>query len=48
MSVETDPRRSADDEGPYGGYAEPDERPPFAAYAAFATCRSASRCRTWS
>jgi hypothetical protein len=38
VSVETDPRRGADeDAGPYGGYAEPDERPPFAAYAAFAT-----------
>jgi hypothetical protein len=23
--------------GPYGGYAEPEQRPPFAAYAAFAT-----------
>jgi hypothetical protein len=36
MSVETDPRRGADDAGPYSGYAEPDERPPFAAYALFA------------
>ena len=34
MSVETDPD---DDAGPYAGYAEPEERPPFAAYAAFAT-----------
>ena len=25
-----------EDEGPYSGYAEPDERPPFAAYATFA------------
>jgi hypothetical protein len=38
VSVETDPRRAADeDAGPYSGYAEPEERPPFAAYAAFAT-----------
>jgi hypothetical protein len=42
VSVETDPRRSADDNGPYGGYAEPDERPPFAAYAAFATVFNAA------
>ena len=34
MSVETGPRPSADeDNGPYAGYAEPDERPPFASYA---------------
>jgi Protein of unknown function (DUF1360) len=25
-----------EDDGPYSGYAEPDERPPFAAYATFA------------
>ena len=38
MSVETDPQRGEDnDAGPYAGYAEPEERPPFAAYAAFAT-----------
>jgi hypothetical protein len=39
VSVETDPQRGAndDDAGPYAGYAEPEERPPFAAYAAFAT-----------
>ena len=27
---------SAQEEGPYAGYAEPEERPPFAAYATFA------------
>jgi hypothetical protein len=37
MSVETDPHAAAEhDDGPYAGYAEPEERPPFAAYAAFA------------
>jgi len=37
MSIETEPRPGADeDAGPYAGYAEPDERPPFAAYATFA------------
>jgi uncharacterized protein DUF1360 len=38
VSVEADPVPGTDeDAGPYGGYAESDERPPFAAYAAFAT-----------
>jgi hypothetical protein len=38
VSIETDPQsRSDDDAGPYAGYAEAEERPPFAAYAAFAT-----------
>ena len=36
MSVETDPR-GADDDAGLRRYAEPEERPPFAAYAAFAT-----------
>ena len=27
---------SEEDEGPYSGYAEPEDRPPFAAYATFA------------
>jgi len=37
VSVETGARRTGeDDAGPYSGYAEPDERPPFAAYATFA------------
>ena len=29
-------RSSEEEEGPYSGYAEPEERPPFAAYATFA------------
>jgi uncharacterized protein DUF1360 len=38
VSVEAGPHRGAgEDAGPYAGYAEPEERPPFAAYALFAT-----------
>ena len=36
MSVETEPEQETGG-GPYSGYAEPGERPPLAAYAAFAT-----------
>jgi hypothetical protein len=35
VSIETERARESD--GPYAGYADPEERPPLAAYATFAT-----------
>jgi hypothetical protein len=45
VSVETEREGTeggAGQEGPYSGYAEPKERPPFAAYATFATAFNAA------
>jgi hypothetical protein len=42
VSVESQTTGSEGTDGPYGGYAAPEERPPFAAYATFAAVFNAA------